>query len=352
MTISRGQMPRQLYLGGGITQLPMDQMMVPRGQYGLGSLVKSITKPIKKAASAIGDFAKSDIGKIALLAAGAYFAPVAFGQQAGFANFGNLVKTGLVGAPTNLITGEAAKAGLLGTGGVFAPSVGSIATTLAGPKGFTGISSLIPSKGAAIAAIGGGLLSSLFGGPKEAKAAFSRDPEGVKNYLIQYFKNLNKDATDEEARAFAESQTREYAASGGRIGFEDGGTYKEFEQFMRDIQESEKEQTKQRLLEMFKQYQRRKKGNVVEAAEGGIMGLPMGEMRENKAGVMERDYREEGGFVPVGIKEKADDVPAMLSKNEFVFTADAVRGAGDGDVEKGAQRLYNTMKTLENGGTV
>jgi hypothetical protein len=67
---------------------------------------------------------------------------------------------------------------------------------------------------------------------------------------------------------------------------------------------------------------------------------------------MELDYRQEGGFVPVGIKEKADDVPAMLSKNEFVFTADAVRNAGDGDVEKGAQRLYNTMKTLENGGIV
>ena len=81
-------------------------------------------------------------------------------------------------------------------------------------------------------------------------------------------------------------------------------------------------------------------------------GMPTGIMRLNKAGVKERDYREDGGFVPVGIKEKADDVPAMLSKNEFVFTADAVRGAGNGDVEKGAQRMYKIMKTLENGGTV
>ena len=81
-------------------------------------------------------------------------------------------------------------------------------------------------------------------------------------------------------------------------------------------------------------------------------GMPTGIMRLNKAGVKERDYREEGGFVPVGIKEKADDVPAMLSKNEFVFTADAVRGAGKGDVEKGAQRMYKVMKTLENGGTI
>ena len=78
-----------------------------------------------------------------------------------------------------------------------------------------------------------------------------------------------------------------------------------------------------------------------------VGGMPTGVMRTNKAGVMERDYRDKGGFVPVGIKEKADDVPAMLSKNEFVFTADAVRGAGNGSIEKGAQRMYDTMKNLE-----
>ena len=82
-------------------------------------------------------------------------------------------------------------------------------------------------------------------------------------------------------------------------------------------------------------------------AMGGMMSMPMGDMKKNKAGVMERDYRDKGGFVPVGIKEKADDVPAMLSKNEFVMTADAVRGAGNGSIEKGAQRMYDTMKQLE-----
>ena len=76
-------------------------------------------------------------------------------------------------------------------------------------------------------------------------------------------------------------------------------------------------------------------------------GMPTGIMRSNKAGVIERDYRDKGGFVPVGIKEKADDVPAMLSKNEFVMTANAVRGAGNGSIEKGAQRMYDTMKKLE-----
>ena len=70
-------------------------------------------------------------------------------------------------------------------------------------------------------------------------------------------------------------------------------------------------------------------------------------VRKNKAGIEELDYRETGGFVPVGVKEKADDVPAMLSKNEFVLTADAVRGIGGGDVEKGAEKLYGVMKQAE-----
>jgi len=70
-------------------------------------------------------------------------------------------------------------------------------------------------------------------------------------------------------------------------------------------------------------------------------------VRKNKVGIEELDYRQSGGFVPVGVKEKADDVPAMLSKNEFVMTADAVRGIGGGSVDKGAEKLYNVMKQAE-----
>ena len=88
-------------------------------------------------------------------------------------------------------------------------------------------------------------------------------------------------------------------------------------------------------------------GSVVDKASG-IMGLPK---RVNKAGVKELDLRKSGGFIPpVGIKEKADDIPAMLSNNEFVFTADAVRGMGNGNVNLGAQRMYDMMKKLEKGG--
>ena len=70
--------------------------------------------------------------------------------------------------------------------------------------------------------------------------------------------------------------------------------------------------------------------------ESGLGGLPI-----------EADMRYTGGFMPYGAKEKADDVPARLSKNEFVFTADAVRAAGGGSINKGAKRMYNTMKQLE-----
>ena len=76
---------------------------------------------------------------------------------------------------------------------------------------------------------------------------------------------------------------------------------------------------------------------VTKKAEGGIMDLGGNEM----------DLRAKGGFVPIGKKEKADDVPARLSKNEFVFTAKAVRGAGKGDVRKGAKKMYQLMRQYE-----
>jgi hypothetical protein len=83
------------------------------------------------------------------------------------------------------------------------------------------------------------------------------------------------------------------------------------------------------------------------------MGMPVGNPRMNEGGVPELDYRDEGGFVPpIGIKERADDIPAMLSNNEFVFTADAVKNAGGGDPNVGAQKMYTLMKRLESGGRV
>jgi hypothetical protein len=74
----------------------------------------------------------------------------------------------------------------------------------------------------------------------------------------------------------------------------------------------------------------------IKMADGGLMNL----------GGREMDMRT-GGFIPIGKKERADDVPARLSKNEFVMTADAVRAAGGGSVNKGAKRMYDLMNNLE-----
>jgi hypothetical protein len=168
----------------------------------------------------------------------------------------------------------------------------------------------------------------------------------MKGYFDNYFK-FDKDyssMTDEQKQAFID---RVNVKDGGRIGFEEGGTG-----FMKWLKANYGLEVKDLDLDQYVKFSREFNNENPDPYETGREknakgSMPTGIMKTNKAGVMERDYRDKGGFVPVGIKEKADDVPAMLSKNEFVFTADAVRGAGNGSIEKGAQRMYDTMKNLE-----
>ena len=152
--------------------------------------------------------------------------------------------------------------------------------------------------------------------------------------------SARKFTPEEMAIAYSEK-----AANGGRIGYENAGPVVD-------------EQTTAMILDMNNRgmdvdtisTMTQTDANTVNAilsaqnkkAEGGLMDL----------GGMEKDYRAEGGFVPIGRKEKADDVPARLSVNEFVFTADAVRNAGGGDVDKGAEVMENMMKHLEGGGQI
>jgi hypothetical protein len=149
-----------------------------------------------------------------------------------------------------------------------------------------------------------------------------------------------------------------YAARGGRIGFEGGGIGNIIKQV---TQQSFFNQPSMPMMPMMANGGRMRyaMGNSVE--EGIMaapqiasqMGMPVGSPRMNEGGVPELDYRDEGGFVPpIGIKERADDIPAMLSNNEFVFTADAVKNAGGGDPNVGAQKMYTLMKRLESGGRV
>jgi len=322
----------------------------------ISGAVKGVTGAVKGAVGAVKDIASSDIGKLALLAAGGYYlgGGSLFGlQRAGMSgfSFANLPGAGLF---------QQAKTGI---GNLLLGTPGDIGGRVAG----TG---LLSKLGGAAKAIGGSNLLSaglgFLGGaattmltPQQIETGMQRNPTAVRAYLAQYYKNINPEATESEAEQYANEQTREYAAEGGLIGRQEYGIGGLISQMINNNPEIFK---KLQMSSPVKQLQARYMMNlnpemdeeeVIDyIRENAAYGGPMGEPRENQQGIKELDYRQEGGFVPVGIKEKADDVPAMLSKNEFVFTADAVRGAGNGDVEKGAQRLYNTMKTLENGGTV
>ena len=134
-------------------------------------------------------------------------------------------------------------------------------------------------------------------------------------------------------------------ASGGRAGYYAGGQSIPSENTMEDARKTAMQDRLGGITEVMKQADLYRQGDIGQmymanggsTQEEGIMDL----------GGMEKDYRETGGFVPIGKEEKADDVPARLSLNEFVMTADAVRGMGDGDIDQGAERMEDLMETLE-----
>ena len=148
---------------------------------------------------------------------------------------------------------------------------------------------------------------------------------------------------------------RPFKAEGGimRLGFDDGDkdlskdpNYKGWKKtYETNPDAAEMNENHKRYLNFYER-------NKNAQAEGSKEPVAKKTMPLLDMGGMEKDYREDGGFVPIGRMEKADDVPARLSKNEFVFTADAVRNAGDGNVDKGAEVMYNMMKNLEAGGEV
>ena len=159
--------------------------------------------------------------------------------------------------------------------------------------------------------------------------------------------DIRKNYRDYMARAFV--------ADGGimRLGFDEGGkdlstdaNYKGWKKLY------EKNPDAAAINENHQQYLNFYERNKTKQAEGSKEPVAKKTMPLLDMDGKEMDLRAEGGFVPIGRMEKADDVPARLSKNEFVFTADAVRNAGDGDVDKGAEVMYNMMKNLESGGDV
>jgi len=408
----------------------------------MGSIVRKITKPIKK-------IVKSPIGKAALAAAAVKFGgpllakkfPVSFGPRSvlgkGITGLSRLVLpfgSGSVDDATGDVTGE----------GFLRPALRAFNRLGTAGKTLT------------VGGVGLGLASLLAPQDEdESDEDFAKRQAQVEPYLRQYYQNVNPNASQSEVDDFVNTNLSEYRAMGGMVGqgimsmgmprnmyleggkvyLEEGGrpedmvSFTDFpsgviymdpegnpitkEEFLRrtmEAEEEEKRQIKEQLdidedkeapsikkakggiaeidvndpdikleedvkpknVKMARSKMMNKRRSALDAAFDAAMDEYMSinnvdvvpidiqnaifkSLRKKmlgraEGGIAEIDLREKGGFVPMGKKEKADDVPAMLSKNEFVLTADAVRGIGGGNVEKGAQRLYDLMSEAEKAG--
>ena len=349
MAISRSDMERQLRNMGGIMSL-----QDPRQGYFLGKLVRKAKKAVKKVV-------KSPIGKAAILAG----LTGGLGGLAGKGSIGSFFGKGSFNPLKALIT-KGPQTGMFGTSGLgrllgkFGLAEGTKLTGLGKIAGIGGLSGLA------------GLMAAREQDDEEEFDISDIDRgEGLNIQDIVRRARMN----DPQFRFLPGAEFTDAYAEGGKVDTES-------DEYIMDNEESQalfgKFPIQLSLEEQMMLYGRKKyaEGGEVDKkttmikdmldrgadddliktmtgasqeeinsiktaqaegkAEGGIMDL----------GGMEMDLRG-GGFVPLGAKEKADDVPARLSKNEFVMTADAVRAAGGGSVDKGADKMYNLMKDLE-----
>jgi len=413
MAITRAQMRRQLYRGGGIASVPRRQ------RYGLGSKWQDFKDDV------VDKFQKivpNEIAEVATKAAPlvAPFNPLAAGLMRGLGrldqrgDLGDALKQGLLtyggGQAARYLGGAGMQTGInpmsgMGGGMLTSPiqAGGPIANTWAsltgakdaaspitqtlsgvpggGDKGMfykapaeaaKGLGLWDKAKGAWDAIPGGrlGKMATVFAGgtglslladklvgpkkPEETMEQYmTRRKSTVGKYLKFYYKRTNPLASEQEVADFVAQNTGEYA-NGGRVGYSKG-TPKIPEQFLEDLKRKKYEDMLKEKLDEYKKRQRKRMmAPTQEAAQGGRVGYNMGIGPAGLPGIprmapdgIEYDMRARGGFQPLGAQEGKDDVNAKLAKNEFVFTADAVRAAGGGSIQKGAQRMYDTMKRLE-----
>jgi hypothetical protein len=408
MAINRSLMERQLRMGGGIMGLE------PRQQYGLGSFVKKAVKGVTGAVKSIAksDIGKAALlyagtaGLGSLGAGGGFGSLFKLGTYAPSSVFSNVGST-LFGK--TIMGGNAAKGA-----GYFKPGLfKTAADAITGNAGMIGASvlggvlgSMTPQEQEEISGSGGTNVEALRSKLTQAYRNLAYDeaeiPTLVANDLSEYTSGQGgyaeggrigyADGSEDMVLPMRKPEIEEMifsnpgaAESGNPISrnnpvanlIDKYNTYKKampgvadetktylIEDFKKSLEDSgiSIEEFNMRLQEQNEMdepvdmaYGGRigyafgtPEQNAIQAA--GIEGLPL---NQNPAGVTELDLRETGGFIPpVGVKEKADDIPAMLANNEFVFTADAVRGMGEGNVNKGAQRMYDMMKKLEKGGRV
>jgi len=396
--ITRANIRRQLRASGGITNA------VPRQQYGLGSFVK---KAFKKVGNVAKQVVKSPLGKAAILGLGASMLGPSIGGglgglfKGGFKNMlGSFAGKGAFGAAGGG-AGYGSGSGLLGLLSKGKNVLGGLsgASKLAGGAGLL---SYFMSKGATEEEAQS-LSADVNRGSGMGFDQIQRD--------IAAYRGGGQDESQMAAKGYRFLTPKRFTqplATGGRVGLQEGtdprmmgnppvmqqiqpgddmrenrimnpdvediadyslqdkdleagassikieGDVRPPKMKMAEIPKDLSAEDAVRTFELSNGRPPKDMQEVIDffknrklSAMGGIMDMPTGNMRRNKAGIKEIDYRATGGFVPVGIKEKADDVPAMLSKNEFVMTADAVRGAGNGSIKKGAQRMYDLMKQNE-----
>ena len=322
---------------GGMMDGNMDEM--GRQMYGLGKLVKKATRAVKK-------IAKSPIGKAALLYTGAG----ALGNLAAGKGFASMF-SGFTSPSTFLgrVPGIFSKGGLqniasrigLGkfknVGGQRLFEASKLGSFLTSPAGLIAASSALPF---------------LFKGDEEEEFDPYRgpdididkirsDPYGAMGgaYRLAADGGLMRQNYDEAGAVMSKEEMKKLSKS---------PLYKGFKlMYGVDPQQARDNDSYKDKFSQFEQLYKKgyQEGGDVEPVAKKTM--PLIDM-DGK----EKDYRETGGFVDMGRMERADDVPARLSKNEFVFTADAVRNAGEGDIDKGAEVMYNMMKNLEAGGEV
>jgi len=361
MAISRSDMNRQLYDKGGIITLEDAKKMAPPGESlayinpeeaailkslggagedvnGTGIKSYFFKKIFKKAKNVVKKVVKSPIGKIGLGAAllGGMGGAGGIGKFFGKGSFNPFMAKGKFSGLGSLLD----KAGLITSTG-----------------GFTGLGKL-----ASIAGVSGlgGLLAA-----KEQDEDDEIDISGIDRGEGIDFSDIVRRArlNDPEFRFLPPSQFTNAYAEGGEVGGrkmmvdrlevevmpDESEERAMLDAMMNDIDEVMPEDRKMEFYRLLIP-QLRRSGEMSDSEYKGLMGELFGEGKAD-GGIMnlggnEMDLRG-GGFVPLGAKEKADDVPARLSKNEFVMTADAVRAAGGGSVDKGADKMYKMMKQLE-----
>ena len=385
-----------------------------RQGYGFGGIgkifsgaAKAVSGVVKGVAKAVKSVAKSPIGRAALtIAAATFLGPGAFGFSGlgltgaglGFATAGanlglqalggqklNLLEAGLSGfsaglsnptvpasSAANITIPGAEVSNILSNPNLIPPDAGSYAGSvqkLYDPGMISSTAQDIAANQAAsnIANAQGQTLQQLgqLKPPTFLESAYDTVKGGITNLAqdpMGTIKNLASSAYDyaKENPITTAIGVSSLATLGSQLGVP-RNEGEDDESYAKRLQETQGYLTQYgRNLKITNPYFYQREGAVnpfapTMAANGGIMGYRKGgsmvpPARQIEGGVIELDARKTGGYIPYGKKERVDDVPAMLAKDEFVFTSRAVKAAGGGSAKRGAEKMYALMKQLESKG--